>query len=75
MIWRQAVPTFARLLATSRREIVATISRDWPAVAGWRDGLFVEAIPDGRAGPPTGFFIAGADVVAKRRIEQLLANR
>jgi hypothetical protein len=34
MIWRKAVPTFARLLASDLAEMVATISRHRPAMAG-----------------------------------------
>ena len=49
------MPTFARLLASDLAEAMATVSGDWPAVAGsadallqqtgWRDALFVEAQP------------------------------
>ena len=52
LVWRKAVPTFARLLASDLAETVATISRDWPAMAtscfnktGRHDALFVEAQP------------------------------
>jgi hypothetical protein len=85
-IWRKAVPTFARLLAVPSREMVATISRDWPATAGradamlqqtgWRDALFVEARQiTSRAGQRHGCFIAIVTDVAKPEIEQFLANR
>lgn len=38
-IWRKAVPTFARLLASDLAETVATISRDWSVVTGDAEGM------------------------------------